>query len=255
MGRLLFVVARQRPELYESLRQHCAEVDDVEVILDRRNGERRRRAGLTAEERRRAERRSHRVEQQLASVGFALVSGGRAARAVAAASVSPLTSNPAALAPILQTFSLFKTFTLPQLVALAERVRPQTLRKGETLFREGDPGGEMYFVERGRLVISKAVKAKVEKVLAFMGPGDFFGEMSLFGRAQRSASVRAESDASLLILDRRGLEQVIEMSPQAGLDLFTAMVREFSERLEHTDDLVAEVTRWGLEATGLDTLP
>jgi len=46
---------------------------------------------------------------------------------------------------------------------------------------------------------------------------------------------------------------MLAMKPAAALAFFTAMVREFCTRLAATDDLVSEVTRWGLEATGLDS--
>src|SRR5262249_57955825 len=108
------------------------------------------------------------------------------------------------------------------------------------------------FVLSGRLLISKTVARNVDKVLTRMGAGDFFGEMNLFGGLQRSATVQAETDTELLVLDRVTLTSVVEHNPQAGLAFFTALVREFSQRLSATDDLVSEVTRWGLEASGVD---
>jgi CRP-like cAMP-binding protein len=128
----------------------------------------------------------------------------------------------------------------------------QALRAGDVLFREGDVGNEMFFVLAGRLLISKAVTPGVDKVLARMEPVEFFGEMNLFGGLRRSATVQAETDAEVLALDRDALTRLVDASPRAGLAFFTAVVREFSRRLGSTDDLVAEVTGWGLEATGLE---
>jgi len=84
-------------------------------------------------------------------------------------------------------------------------------------------------------------------------PGEFFGEMNLFGCLPRSATARAETDVDLVVLQRSTLEKMLAMKPSAALAFFTAMVREFCNRLAATDDLVSEVTRWGLEATGLDS--
>ena len=92
----------------------------------------------------------------------------------------------------------------------------------------------------------------VDKVLTRMGPGEFFGEMNLFGGLQRSATVQAEADTELLVLDRDTLTAVVGQNPPAGLAFFSALVREFSQRLSATDDLVTEVTRWGLEASGIE---
>jgi CRP-like cAMP-binding protein len=112
----------------------------------------------------------------------------------------------------------------------------------------------MFFVRRGTVVVSKAVTGPVEQVLARMGPGDFFGEMSLFDRAPRSATIQADAgnDVGLLVLDRASLESLIDANPRAAASFFHALVQVFIERLRTSTDLVAEVTRWGLEATGLD---
>jgi len=152
----------------------------------------------------------------------------------------------------LRTVSVFKDLAEPHLVALALRLRERTLKKGEVLFREGDRGEELYLIREGTVVISKPVIGRVEQVLARMGRGDFFGEMSLFDQAPRSATIQAEADALLLYLDRESLHQFIEISPSAAAAFFFQMVQVFVARLRESGNLVAEVTRWGLEATGLD---
>ena len=90
-------------------------------------------------------------------------------------------------------------------------------------------------------------------MLARIGPGDFFGEMSLFDRSPRSATVQADTDADAArARPRRPCTRMTEQSPRAAAAFFYALVQVFIERLRASGDLVAEVTRWGLEATGLD---
>lgn len=158
------------------------------------------------------------------------------------------------VAEFLLEVRLFKSFSDPDRAAVARALREKTVRKAQILFREGDDGDEMFFVRRGALVVSKAVTGSVEQVLARMGPGDFVGEMALFDRAPRSATVQADSssDAALLVLDRGSLEALIEANPRAAASFFRALVQVFIERMRASSDLIAEVTRWGLEATGLD---
>jgi CRP-like cAMP-binding protein len=152
----------------------------------------------------------------------------------------------------LREVRLFKDIAPPELAALGESMRDRPLKRGQVLCREGDPGEEMFVVRRGSFVISKPVTGRVEQVLARIGPGDFFGEMSLFARAPRSATIQADTDAMLLVLDRAALTRMTEQSPRAAAAFFYALVQVFIERLRASGDLVAEVTRWGLEATGLD---
>ncbi|HEY3067461.1 MAG TPA: cyclic nucleotide-binding domain-containing protein [Methylomirabilota bacterium] len=155
----------------------------------------------------------------------------------------------------LRDVRLFKSHGDPELASLARNLRERTLKKGQVLFREGEKGDEMFIVRRGVLIISKAVTGHVEQVLTRVGVGEFFGEMSLFDRAPRSATVQADSDATMLALDRERLQELIDVNPRAGALLMHALVEVFIERLRASSDLVAEVTRWGLEATGLDIEP
>lgn len=136
--------------------------------------------------------------------------------------------------------------------ALAARLTERKLRKGQVLFREGEPGAEMFLVREGTMLISKRVTGSVEQVLAREPVGGFFGEMSLFDHEPRSATLQAESDVVLLVLDRPNLDRLIESNPRAAAAFFHALMQVFIERLRASGELVAEVTRWGLEATGLD---
>jgi CRP-like cAMP-binding protein len=160
--------------------------------------------------------------------------------------------SPAETGAFLKTVRLFKEFAEPELLALASRLNERNLRKGQILFREGDQGKEMFVVRSGAVVISKAVTGRVEQVLGRETSGSFFGEMSLFDRAPRSATVQAETDAVLLVLDRENLTLLNEVNPRAAAAFFQALVHVFIDRLRASGNLVAEVTRWGLEATGLD---
>lgn len=75
---MIFVVARDQPVLFETLRREFASDREIEVVMDRRQGERRQTAVPYAEERRRAERRVRNdVETQLRSLGWALVRSPR----------------------------------------------------------------------------------------------------------------------------------------------------------------------------------
>jgi CRP-like cAMP-binding protein len=161
-------------------------------------------------------------------------------------------ASPAQTLAFLREVRLFKNIAEPELGTLAATLRERNLKRGQVLVREGEAGEEMFVVLRGSMVISKAVTGRVEQVLARIGPGDFFGEMSLFDRSPRSATIQAESDVTLLALDREAMRRLTELSPRAAAAFFYALVQVFIERLRASGDLVAEVTRWGLEATGLD---
>ena len=153
----------------------------------------------------------------------------------------------------LRDVPLFKEVDEATLQALWPRLRERRLRKGEVLFRTDEPGDELFLIFSGDIVASKPVTGNVEQVLSRMRPGESFGEMCVFGNEPtRSATIQAETDAILLSLHRDDLNRFIESNPRAAAKFFLEMMRASFKRLRDTSDLVAEVTRWGLEATGLD---
>jgi len=153
----------------------------------------------------------------------------------------------------LRQVPLFRGVDDRTLEALWPRLRERRMKKGEVLFRAGDPGHELFLIFAGSIIVSKPVTGRVEQVLRHLGAGEVFGEMSVFGDEQtRSATIQAEVDSVLLGLHRDNLNQFIESNPRDAARFFLEISRVAFKRLRDTSDLVAEVTRWGLEATGLD---
>ena len=153
----------------------------------------------------------------------------------------------------LRQVPIFKDVDPQVLRALWPSLKERRMRKGEVLFRAGDPGEELFLIHSGIIVVSKPVTGRVEQVLSRLGEGEVFGEMSVFGdEPRRSATIQAETDAVLLGLHRQDLNHFIESSPRDAANFFLEMMRVTFKRLRDSSDLVAEVTRWGLEATGLD---
>ncbi len=156
-------------------------------------------------------------------------------------------------AAFLRQVPIFRDVDDQVLAALWPSLSERRLRKGEVLFRAGEPGDELFLIYSGSVVVSKPVTGRVEQVLNRLGAGEVFGEMSVFGdERERSATIQAETDVVLLGLRRESLTRFIESSPRDAATFFLEMVRFTFKRLRDTSNLVAEVTRWGLEATGLD---
>ena len=86
--------------------------------------------------------------------------------------------------------------------------------KGTTLFREGEAGKDMFVLQSGRIAISKRVR-DVEKTLAVLGPGEFFGEMGVLERAPRNATVVAKTRMTLLTLSSWDVKRLESKSPDA----------------------------------------
>jgi CRP/FNR family cyclic AMP-dependent transcriptional regulator len=102
--------------------------------------------------------------------------------------------------------------------------------KGTVLFREGEPGKEMYVLQSGKVSISKKVR-DVEKVLAILGPGEFFGEMAIIANKPRNASATVADDAKLLVIDPKTFESMI----RGNAEIAVRMIKKLAERLSEAD--------------------
>jgi CRP/FNR family cyclic AMP-dependent transcriptional regulator len=102
--------------------------------------------------------------------------------------------------------------------------------KGTVLFREGEPGKEMYVLQSGKVAISKKVR-DVEKVLAILGPGEFFGEMAIISNKPRNASATVAEDAKLLVIDPKTFESMI----RGNSEISVRMIKKLADRLSEAD--------------------
>jgi CRP-like cAMP-binding protein len=106
---------------------------------------------------------------------------------------------------------------------------------GESVFREGELGTEMYIVHEGRIEISKEVAGQ-PKQLAVMEKGDFFGEMAILEDLPRAASARALTDSKLLMINGSTFDQMLRTNPEIAV----RMMRKLSRRLRETDRMLRE---------------
>jgi CRP/FNR family cyclic AMP-dependent transcriptional regulator len=100
---------------------------------------------------------------------------------------------------------------------------PEGLREyadSEAVFQEGDHSFEMYVVQSGHVVVSQG---GVE--IAVLGPGEFFGEMSLLESLPRSATVRARGHARLYCVQPGGFLLKIRRDPTFAFELMQSLSR------------------------------
>ena len=96
-------------------------------------------------------------------------------------------------------------------------------RDGEEIIRQGNAGESMYVVQSGRVEVVLGAGQADERHLAFLEAGDFFGEMSVFEKEVRSATVRAAGEARVLKVDRKTLLRRIREDPLLAFNLLKTM--------------------------------
>jgi len=137
---------------------------------------------------------------------------------------------------VLKRIPLFATLPEADLLPLVGLLRRENLRRGETLFRQGDVGMALYLILQGRIKISLSQQTEAV-TLAILGQGEFLGEMALLDGLPRSADAIAMEDSYLYALNRGDFLAFLANNEKA----VRAVLASLSLRLRRTDKLLAEM--------------
>jgi CRP-like cAMP-binding protein len=112
------------------------------------------------------------------------------------------------------------------------------IAKGSVLFAEGDVGDHLYVVVEGKLKLGTSSSDGRENLLSILGPGEMFGELSLFDPGPRTSSATAVTDAKLLSLGQEKLLPWLEENPKVSLQLLARLAQRLRRTNEAVGDLV-----------------
>jgi len=127
------------------------------------------------------------------------------------------------------------------LEALVRELRVLELDPGDVVFRENERGREMFVLLSGEMEVVKQSRRDVPSRVAVLGPGDWFGEMSILDVMPRSATVRAIAYSRVLKIGAGDLDNLYRRDPKSYALLVLNVAREMSRRLRVADALLADM--------------
>jgi CRP/FNR family transcriptional regulator, cyclic AMP receptor protein len=104
---------------------------------------------------------------------------------------------------------------------------------GQVLFHEGEPGKEMFVIQSGKVRLVRNIRGQ-DKLLAELGAGEFFGEMSIINDKPRTATATVIEDAQLLVLDPKTFEAMIK----ANTEIAVRMIKKLAKRLDDANNQI-----------------
>lgn len=138
---------------------------------------------------------------------------------------------------VLRSALLFRELDDEAAAALRASMVEIKLARGEVLFREGDAGDQIYVVVEGKIKLGRTSPDGRENLLAVLGPGQMFGELSLFDPGPRSASASAITDTALLGLAHKDLLPWLTGRPEVARNLLS----QLAQRLRRSNDTLADL--------------
>ena len=120
---------------------------------------------------------------------------------------------------------------------LRAAMAPVKLRKGQALFKEGDDGDNLYIITSGKIKLGTKSQDGREKLLMVLGPGDMFGDLSLFDSGPRTSTATAVTESWLLTLGQEKVIPWVREHPEASLHLLARL----ASRLRRTNEVVSDL--------------
>jgi CRP-like cAMP-binding protein len=138
---------------------------------------------------------------------------------------------------VLRQSPLFSGLDEDSAAALETSMAASSLKRGDVLFNEGDDGSQLYVVTEGKVKLGRTSADGRENLLAILGPGQMFGELSFFDPGPRSATATAVTDVELKSLSHEALSPVLATHADVAL----ALLHQLAGRLRRTNEVVGDL--------------
>jgi len=148
----------------------------------------------------------------------------------------------------LKSVDIFSLLSEGEIDEIRAHLEDINVEAGSVLFRQGDEGNELYIVRLGSVATSIDLPDGKSREIAVFKSGDFFGEMSIFENAPRSATCTAREKSELLVLHQRSIFRIIENHPTAAQKIMYRMLNITTQRLRNTGDFLFDMVQWGDKA-------
>ena len=129
----------------------------------------------------------------------------------------------------LRRVPLLASLSESQLDALAAGSVRRAFPKGRTIVAEGEPSQSLYILLSGRAKVQRSDADGKEVILAVLGSGECFGEMSLIDDAPRSASVITLESCDFMAINKDSFKSMLKQSNEMGMAVMRGMVRRLRE--------------------------
>jgi len=136
---------------------------------------------------------------------------------------------------VLQKSKLFENLLPDELDMLAELCQIKEFKGGEIVFHEGEVGNTLYVIVKGEVEVLRKDRSGNLKQLTSLKEPDFFGEMSLIDKELRSATIRAMTETTLLVLTNENLHSFAKVFKNGFTMVAINIARVLSIRLRETN--------------------
>lgn len=138
---------------------------------------------------------------------------------------------------------IFSNLSYEEMMEVAKVTREKIFEKGEMLYMAGEKSEKLYVIHSGKVKITRFTDTGKEQVIRVLGTGDFMGELSLFSPLPLTDNGEALSRTIACIIDGKKLKDLMRKYPVIALKI----MEELSQRLEKAENLIENISLYGVE--------
>jgi CRP/FNR family transcriptional regulator, cyclic AMP receptor protein len=119
----------------------------------------------------------------------------------------------------LRKTNFFSIFTLENIDSILKHFKKYTYPKNKTVISEGEPGKAFFVIHSGKVKVLKKKSLWMKQEVAQLGPGDFFGEMSLISDQFATATIVPIENTDIFVLMKSDFDEVLVKNPGLAVEL------------------------------------
>lgn len=144
--------------------------------------------------------------------------------------------------------NIFSSLTKDEINLIINNFHKIEIEKDRMLFKQGDEGNELYIVKSGKVAITIDLPNGKKHEITTFSSGDFFGDMSIFEDAPRSATCYTKEESCLFSLLREDFFNLVNTHPSIAVKIMYEMLYTTTQRLRDTGEFLSDMVRWGEDA-------
>lgn len=137
----------------------------------------------------------------------------------------------------LSTIDVFRDLSLDELAEMDRRITMSTCEPGKIFYMPEDSGEVLFLLKKGRVQLYRLSPAGKKLVVATLGPGAIFGEMSLVGQGMHNTFAESIDECMLCVMSRADVERLMREKPKVALRIVEAI----GQRLTHMERRLEEI--------------
>lgn len=144
----------------------------------------------------------------------------------------------------LKSVALFATLSDDELAKVSSMLEKKTYKKGKKIYAEGEPGGQLCFIQQGQVAITRQIYEGETKNFNNLSNGMYFGIVSLIDGESHSATATASEDTELWMLSKADFDRLVQDNPACGIKILKEVVHPLCLYMRQMNDRFIDMIQY-----------